>query len=72
MSHEARLAALEEEHLETLVDSIRVSLRRAQIGYTNLAARGGVVSVEIRDPAQDHPQGNAGPPPLRHSVPIGV
>jgi preprotein translocase subunit SecD len=49
---EVDLAALEAEHLETLLDSIRVALRRAQIGYTNLAAKGGAVSVEIRDPAQ--------------------
>ena len=49
---EVDLNALEAEHLETLVDSVRVALRRAQIGYTNLAAKGGAVSVEIRDPAQ--------------------
>src|SRR5436190_125283 len=49
---EVDLAALEAEHLETLLDSIRGALRRAQIGYTNLASKGGVVSVEIRDPAQ--------------------
>ncbi len=49
---EVDLVALEEEHLESLLDAVRVSLRRAQIGYTNLAAKGGAVSVEIRDPAQ--------------------
>ncbi len=49
---EVDLAALEAEHLDTLLDSIRVSLRRAQIGYTNLAVKGGAASVEIRDPAQ--------------------
>src|SRR4051794_40359473 len=49
---EVDLNALEAEHLETLVDSVRGALRRAQIGYTNLASKGGVVSVEIRDPAQ--------------------
>ena len=49
---EVDLGALEEEHLESLLDSVRVSLRRAQIGYTNLTAKGGAVSVEIRDRAQ--------------------
>ena len=49
---EVDLNALEAERLESLVDSIRVALRRAQIGYTNLAAKGGAVAVEIRDSAQ--------------------
>jgi preprotein translocase subunit SecD len=49
---EVDLAALEAEHLETLLDSIRVSLRRVQIGYTNLVVKDGAASVEIRDPAQ--------------------
>jgi preprotein translocase subunit SecD len=49
---EVDLAALEQEHLEGLLDSVRASLRRAQIGYTNLASKGGVVSVEVRDPGQ--------------------
>ena len=49
---EVDLQALEAEHLESLVDSVRVSLRRAQIGYTNLSAREGAVSVDIRDPGQ--------------------
>ena len=35
-----------------LVNSVRGALQQAQIGYTNLASKGGVVSVEIRDPAQ--------------------
>ncbi len=49
---EVDLAALEAEHLETLLDSIRVTLRRAQIGYTDLAVKNGVASVAIRDPAR--------------------
>ena len=49
---EVDLAALEKEHLESLVDAVRVSLRRAQIGYTNLAVKGGSVSVEIRESGQ--------------------
>jgi preprotein translocase subunit SecD len=49
---EVDLAALEEEHLEGLLDSIRATLRRAQIGYTNLTSKAGVVSVEIRDAGQ--------------------
>ena len=46
---EVDLNALEAEHVETLLDGIRTELRRAQIGYVNLAVKGSAATVEIRD-----------------------
>ena len=49
---EVDLEALEREHMNTFLDTIRVELRRAQIGYVNLAATDTAVTVEIRDVGQ--------------------
>ena len=40
------------ERLESLVDSVRVELRRARIRYGGLGVEGNGVAVTIRDPAQ--------------------
>ncbi|MGF1609257.1 MAG: hypothetical protein ACFCUQ_07670 [Kiloniellales bacterium] len=48
---EADIDAVIKEQLESLVDGIRIELRRARIGYTNLGIRGEEVIFTLRDPA---------------------
>ncbi|MGB1547226.1 MAG: protein translocase subunit SecD [Alphaproteobacteria bacterium] len=38
------------ERLESLVDSVRVTLRTARVGYTNLGAEGEAVTFQLTDP----------------------
>jgi protein-export membrane protein SecD len=40
------------EQLNSVVDGVRSSLRKANIGYTDLAASGNAVTLKLRDPAQ--------------------
>ena len=47
---EADIEAVIREQLENLVDGVRLGLRRAKIGYTNLGVVGGEVVFTLRDP----------------------
>jgi len=48
---EADIDAVIKEQLESLVDGIRIELRRVKIGYTNLGIQGEEVIFTLRDPA---------------------
>ncbi len=48
---EVELDQVQKERLESLMGDIRIGLRKARIGYTNLEARGDTVSVQILDRA---------------------
>ncbi|RMD62551.1 MAG: protein translocase subunit SecD, partial [Alphaproteobacteria bacterium] len=48
---EVDLDAVMKEQLENLVDTLRIELRRARIGYTNLGIDGQSVVFKVRDPA---------------------
>ena len=49
---EADVDSVVRERLESIVDEVRIELRKADIGYTDLGVRGDTVSVTIRDPGQ--------------------
>src|SRR3954466_2187101 len=49
---EVELDQVQKERLESLMADIRVGLRKAHIGYTNLESRGDNVSVQVLDPAR--------------------
>lgn len=49
---EVDTAALTKERLTNLTEDVRTKLNVAQIGFSNLALNGGVVSVRITDPNQ--------------------
>ena len=40
------------ERLTSIVEGVRIALRRDKIRYTGLSSKGGAVSVGIREPAQ--------------------
>jgi protein-export membrane protein SecD len=46
---EVELDQVQKERLESLMGDIRIGLRKARIGYTNLESRGDTVSVQILD-----------------------
>ncbi len=46
---EIDLDEVEREHLDNLVESLRIDLRRAKIGYTNLGVEGQSVVFQVRD-----------------------
>jgi protein-export membrane protein SecD len=49
---EVELDQVQKDQIESLLSDIRVGLRKAHIGYTDLAAKDDTVSVRVRDPAQ--------------------
>jgi SecD/SecF fusion protein len=49
---EVELDQVQKERLESLMGDIRIGLRKAHIGYTNLLSQGGTVSVQILDRAR--------------------
>ena len=49
---EVELDSVMREHLESLVETIRIDLRRARIGYTNLGVDGEALVFTVRDEAQ--------------------
>jgi protein-export membrane protein SecD len=49
---EVELDQVQKDQLESLLADIRVGLRKAHIGYTDLAAKADTVSVRVRDSAQ--------------------
>jgi preprotein translocase subunit SecD len=49
---EVELETVLQEWLTSVVDSVRVELRRARIGYTGLGVHGRVVAFDLTDPAQ--------------------
>lgn len=49
---EADVNSVVRERLDSMVDAVRIELRKADIGYTNLGVRGAEVSVQLRDPSQ--------------------
>ena len=49
---EVELDQVQKEKLESLMGDIRIGLRKARIGYTNLLSRGDTVSVQILDRAR--------------------
>ena len=49
---EVQLDQVEKDKLDSVMADIRVGLRKAKIGFSDLSARNGQVSVRVRDPAQ--------------------
>ncbi|HEX3944975.1 MAG TPA: protein translocase subunit SecD [Rhizomicrobium sp.] len=49
---EVELDQVQKERLESLMGDIRIGLRKARIGYTNLLSQGDTVSVQILDRAR--------------------
>ena len=49
---EVDFAKAQQEHLNTIIDSVRDALRAAQIGYTGLEVQGDAITVTIRDVAR--------------------
>ena len=49
---EVDFAKAQQEHLNTIIDSVRDALRVAQIGYTGLEVQGDAITVTIRDVAR--------------------
>jgi preprotein translocase subunit SecD len=49
---EVELDQVQKDQLESLLADIRAGLRKAHIGYTDLAAKDDTVSVHVREPAQ--------------------
>ena len=49
---EADVDLVVREQLDALVDAVRIELRKANVGYTNLGVQGPEVTVRLRDTAQ--------------------
>lgn len=50
--YEADMDTVVRERLESIVDAMRLELRKADIGYTNLGVRGNEATVQLRDLGQ--------------------
>src|ERR1700754_2599017 len=49
--YEVDTKALQTERLQSVVDDLRIQLRQANIGYTNLGVQNQVVTVKLLDPS---------------------
>ena len=50
---EVEVAAVISEHLETVVDSVRVEMRKARVRFQDLGIEGDSVVFRLRDPAKE-------------------